>query len=120
MGYPDFPIPAQDKSYIPASDMLDFLEMYATEFHVKEQIRFQHYVIRVRPWAKSQWEVIVRDLPNDRIITQIFDAIMVCNGHYNTPLVPTMEGQDKYGGQQIHSHDYRCADPFKGNREMLV
>lgn len=120
MGYPDFPIPAQEKSYIPASDMLAFLDLYATQFHVKERIRFQHYVLRVRPWAKSQWEVIVRDLPNDRISTEIFDAIMVCNGHYNTPLVPTYDGQTAFAGQQIHSHDYRCADPFKGKCNMRL
>lgn len=115
MGYPDFPIAAQDRSYIPASDILAFLDSYATNFQVKEHIRFQHYVIRVRPVGKSQWEVISRDLPSDRISTELFDAIMVCNGHYNTPLMPTMEGQDVYGGQQIHSHDFRCPEPFKGN-----
>ena len=57
MGYPDFPIPEQDKSYIPASDMLAFLGLYAKEFNVEERVKFQHYVIRVRPWDESQWEV---------------------------------------------------------------
>lgn len=114
MGYPDFPIPEQDKSYIPAADMLAFLDLYATRFDVKPRIRFQHYVIRVRPVGDSQWELIVRDLPADRVHTHVFDALLVCNGHYNTPAVPNYAGRAEYGGQQIHSHDYRCADPFKG------
>lgn len=57
MGYPDFPIPKQEKSYIPAEDMLAFLDLYATKFNVKQCIKFQHYVIRVRPVGESQWEV---------------------------------------------------------------
>lgn len=114
MGYPDFPIPKQEKSYIPAEDMLAFLDLYATTFKVKECIRFQHYVIRLRPLGPTQWEIIVRDLPNDHVDTLIFDAVMVCNGHYNTPAIPDYPGRDLYVGQQIHSHDYRCPDPFKG------
>lgn len=114
MGYPDFPIPKQEKSYIPAEDMLAFLDLYATTFKVKECIRFQNYVIRVRPLGQTQWEIIVRDLPSDHVETLIFDGIMVCNGHYNTPAIPDYPGRDLYLGQQIHSHDYRCPDPFKG------
>lgn len=57
MGFPDFPIPKQEKSYISAEDMLAFLDLYSEEFHVKEQIKFQHYVIRVRPKGDRQWEV---------------------------------------------------------------
>lgn len=53
-------------------------------------------------------------MPQDKVETAIFDGIFVCNGHYNTPAVPKYEGIKIYRGQQIHSHDYRCADPFKG------
>lgn len=57
MGYPDFPIPTQEKSYIPAKDMLAFLKLYAQTFGVVERVKFEHYVIRVRPIGESQWEV---------------------------------------------------------------
>lgn len=57
----------------------------------------------------------MKDLPKDLIETHIYDAVMVCNGHYNTPAIPNYPGRVLYKGQQIHSHDYRCPDPFKGN-----
>lgn len=120
MGYPDFPIPEQDKSYIPAADMLAFLDLYATRFAVKPCIRFQHYVIRVRPLGESAWELIVRDLPNDRVDTHRFDALLVCNGHYNQPAWPNYAGRSEFVGQQIHSHDYRCADPFGGETVLVI
>lgn len=117
MGYPDFPIPDQKKSYIPQKDMLSFLELYAQKFNVYEHIKFEHYVIRVRPYGdEDQWEVIVRDLPKNTYETYIFDAIIVCNGHYHTPVVPKYRGRELYKGQQIHSHNYRCSDTFAGKK----
>lgn len=117
MGYPDFPIPEQKKSYIPQKDMLTFLELYAQKFNVYELIKFQQYVIRVRPHGDDdQWEIIVRDLPTNTYHTYIFDAVIVCNGHYATPAIPKYTGRELYTGQQIHSHNYRCANPFTGKK----
>lgn len=114
MGYPDFPIPEQDKSYIPSGDMLAFLKLYAKEFHVNEVIKFRHEVIRVRP-IDEQWEIIVRDWTSDGAVdTHRFDGIIICNGHYNTPSQPKMKGCDTFEGSQIHSHDYRSSAPYKG------
>lgn len=116
--FSDFPIPKQNKSYIPQKDMLSFLELYAQNFNVYEHIKFEHYVIRVRPYGdEDQWEVIVRDLPKNTYETYIFDAIIVCTGHYHTPLMPKCRGRELYKGQQIHSHDYRSANAFTGKRQ---
>lgn len=115
MGYPDFPIPDQNKSYIPQKDMLTFLELYAQKFNVYPHIKFEHFVIRVKPYNDDdQWEIIVRDLPNNTYHTYIFDAVIVCNGHYHAPAIPKYPGKELYKGQQIHSHNYRCSDPFTG------
>ena len=114
MGYPDFPIPQQEKSYIPAEDMLAFLNLYADTFNVREYIKFEHYVLRVRPMNDDSWEVIVRNLPADKYETYIFDAIMICNGHYHTPALPEYKGSELFNGKQLHSHDYRCPEPFQG------
>lgn len=116
MGYPDFPIPEQERSYIPSDDMLAFLKLYAKEFQVDKLIKFRHQVVRVRPIKDGeQWEILVRDLNDDgRVDFHFFDAVIVCNGHYNSPEWPKMKGYDSFLGKQIHSHDYRCADSFKG------
>lgn len=114
MGYPDFPIPEQDRSYIPSADMLDFLKLYAKEFGVDQVTKFRHQVVRVRQF-EDNWEVIVRDLNGDgRIEIFHFDAVIVCNGHYHTPDWPKMKGYESFHGRQMHSHDYRCSAPFKG------
>lgn len=119
MGYPDFPIPSRENnSYVAASEIIQFLNLYAKTFNLLEHIKFKHYVVRIRPLVNVEqavcWELIVRNLAEDRVDTYHFDAILVCNGHYHTPHWPQFPGRDLFQGQQIHSHKFRCSDPFKG------
>lgn len=120
MGYPDFAIPEQEKSYICAEDMLKFLNLYADHFNVRQLIKFQHYVVRVRPLANDKWEVIVADMTIEKCATLIFDAVLICNGHYNTPIMPKYEGFDVFKGKQLHSHVYRCSSHFKDEAVLVI
>jgi cation diffusion facilitator CzcD-associated flavoprotein CzcO len=42
MGYPDFPIPEQEKSYLPAKEILKFLNDYADNFGIRKQIKVKN------------------------------------------------------------------------------
>lgn len=116
MGYPDFAIPEQARSYIPSGDMLDFLKLYAHEFKVNDVIKLRHQVIRIRPTNDDKWEVLVRDYARDDGKSDVyhFDAVLVCNGHYHTPDYPKLKGYERFQGRQLHSHDYRCSQSYKG------
>lgn len=57
MGFPDLLIPDDEESYIPSENVLKFLNFYATKFQLQKFIKFEHYVIRVKPKGESQWEV---------------------------------------------------------------
>jgi len=39
MGYPDYPIPEKGKSYLPAREVLQFLNDYADHFDVRKLIK---------------------------------------------------------------------------------
>lgn len=121
MGYPDFPIPEQDSSYIPAEDMLKFFQLFADSYGITENIKFSHYVIRIKPTKdEKRWEVIARDCPNDKLVTYYYDYVLVCNGHYHTPSFPKYPGADLYQGKQMHSHQFRTNEPFVGRFEQLI
>ncbi|XP_052871909.1 senecionine N-oxygenase-like [Anopheles cruzii] len=121
MGYPDFPVPAQTDSYIVSDDILSFLKLYADRYDVKRHIRFNHHVTQVCPTDDGRWLVEVEDLTQSRSkCTYRFDFIFICNGHYHTPSVPTISGHDRFRGQQLHSHDYRCADHYKDKAVLVI
>lgn len=120
MGFPDYPIPEQERSYLPAKDILQFLNDYADHFHVRERVRFYHHVKSVTPKADGGWTVVTVDLKSKQLQTEEFDAVMVCNGHYSKPFLPTLPGADVFQGQTLHSHDYRTPDAFKGRNVVVI
>ncbi|XP_039441096.1 uncharacterized protein LOC120421863 [Culex pipiens pallens] len=123
MGYWDSEL-VSDRTYPGQEEVLSWLEGYAEQHRLSRWIKFEHQVIRIVPLfgegASRRWEVIVRDLRENRCETLQFDFVMVCNGHYSCPMVPEYPGRDVFVGIQIHSHDYRCADRFEDQDVLLV
>jgi cation diffusion facilitator CzcD-associated flavoprotein CzcO len=50
MGYPDFPIPEQNKSYLTQAEILEFLNLYADHFKIRELIK----VLVQKFWKQSE------------------------------------------------------------------
>lgn len=115
MEFPDHPFPAGIDSYPPSEVVFNFIQSYVDRFGLRDHVKLNHLVIQCRPIEDDRWEVIVKDLPNNRFETLIFDAVIVCNGHHVTPRIPKLPGQNLFKGRVLHSHDYRTAGAFKGN-----
>jgi dimethylaniline monooxygenase (N-oxide forming) len=120
MGYPDEPFPHQYDSYIPSEDVLKYYQSYADKHDLRQFIKFETHVVRVRPLLNDSWEVIVQDMKSMEFKNYSFDNILVCNGHYNTPNWPAIRGQASFLGRQLHSKDYRSADEFRGENVLIV
>ncbi|XP_035895834.1 senecionine N-oxygenase-like [Anopheles stephensi] len=120
MGYPDFPIPAQSASYIASEDILSFLRLYADRYGIKRHIKFGHHVVQVRPTDGDRWIVKVENLAKQQKHQYVFDFLFICNGHYHTPNVPEVPGREAFRGQQLHSHDYRCAEHYKDKAVLVI
>lgn len=65
-------------------------------------------------------EVLSKDLLRNAYETQVFDAIFICNGHYNEPYIPVFEGIDAFRGQKMHSHDYRRPEQYKDETVLVI
>lgn len=60
------------------------------------------------------FQLLVKNLPENRDNIHKFDVIFVCNGHYAVPFIPKLNGFDQFAGKQMHSHHYRKPETFKG------
>ncbi|XP_061391053.1 senecionine N-oxygenase-like [Musca vetustissima] len=119
MGYPDFQIDGYDESYVPSKAIENFLGAFCAKYQLEKYIRFLHYVIRIMP-KDNRWEVVVKNLKTGSVDFEMFDYVMICNGHYHTPLYPTIKGLETYQGQQIHSHDYKNAERFRDQSVLII
>lgn len=114
MEFADYHYPNNTLSYPTQPVVLKFLQSYAEKFKLKRHIKFNHLVIRVLPIENDKWEIIVKDLPSNRFMTKIYDAVFVANGHFTTPRIPVISGANDFTGKLIHSRDYRAPEPYRG------
>ncbi|KAF4531626.1 hypothetical protein B566_EDAN006557 [Ephemera danica] len=120
MAFPDFPAPDTSESYVEGALVLKYLEAYTEHFKLRPFIHFNHLVTCVRPVAEDIWEVEVIDLVTKIKKKDMFHGIFVCNGHFSEPIMPQIDGASKFGGQIIHSHDYRVPEKFMGQRVLVI
>ncbi|CAH8377035.1 unnamed protein product [Eruca vesicaria subsp. sativa] len=125
MGFRDFPfVPRGDdvsrdpRRYPSHREVLAYLQDFAREFKIEEMVRFETEVVRVEP-INGKWRVLSRNsggLSED----EIFDAVVVCSGHYAEPSVAQIPGVESWPGKQIHSHNYRLPDPFEDEVVVVI
>lgn len=119
MQFPDFPFPPNEKSFLPANDVNDYLNSYADAFGLRNCIKLNHHVLRVRP-ANGEWEVITLNYAESRNETFKFDIVLVCNGHFSDPDKPNIEGSNLFLGHQMHSHDFRTTKRFQNKKVLTI
>ncbi|KAG5607183.1 hypothetical protein H5410_028675 [Solanum commersonii] len=79
-------------------EVLKFLNEFAKDFGINELIRFNTEVVRVAP--KSE------ELSSE----EVFDSVVICNGHYTTPRIANIPG----------NHNYRVPEPFKDQIVVVI
>ncbi len=116
ISFRDFPMPERYPDYPHHTHIFEWLRDYADAFALRQRIRFDTRVQRAERRAGGGWTITLQDGSNE-----IFDALLVCNGHHWDPRLPDFPGS--FDGPQIHSHDY--IDPstpldLYGRRVLVV
>ncbi|XP_071172349.1 uncharacterized protein [Mytilus edulis] len=124
MAFPGFPFRSSLPSFIKHDDVLEYLQEYTKHYDLHKCIKFETLVQHVRPEVdgdKTHWHVSYSNVgQRDETKTEIFDVVMVCNGHYEVPLYPKIPGLDDFEGEVIHSHCYRHPEQFTGKRVVCL
>uniref|UniRef100_A0A672ZN11 Flavin-containing monooxygenase n=1 Tax=Sphaeramia orbicularis TaxID=375764 RepID=A0A672ZN11_9TELE len=123
--YSDFPPPAELPNNMHHSEVLQYLHLYAQAFNLLPHIHFKTTVVSVSQSpdfaAKGEWEVKTEARDGQRE-TRVFDAVMVCVGHYNKPHLPLQDfpGIQSFEGRYIHSWEYHNAEGLQGKRVVVI
>lgn len=112
--FADFPMPQEWPDY-PAGDLVaGYLADYADTFGVTAHIRFGTSVEDVRR-VGTGWQVTTGAGE-----TSTVDGVVVANGHNWNPRWPEPGYPGTFTGEQMHAHDYRDPECFRGKRVMVV
>ncbi|KFB45947.1 hypothetical protein ZHAS_00013913 [Anopheles sinensis] len=121
MGYPDYTIDEKASTFVRIVDVAKQLHGYVEKHQLEKVIKFEQQVVRVtRNFQHNMWDVLVKDLPNDRYHDYQFDFVLVCNGHYSSPVIPDFAGRETFRGRQLHSKDYRRSEHYSDDRVLIV
>ena len=111
--FDDFPMPADYPDYPSHRQMLVYFQDYVQHFGVMPFVRFNREVVKADEQADQTWQITLSDGAIER-----FDYLVVANGHHWDPRWPDYPGQ--FTGHYLHSHAYKCAEPFRGQRVLII
>ncbi|XP_073449343.1 dimethylaniline monooxygenase [N-oxide-forming] 2-like [Aquarana catesbeiana] len=128
MCYSDFPMPEDFPVYLHHSKILEYLHLYAEHFNLLKYIQLQTEVCSVKQsedfTTSGQWNVEIETHDNENVKRKvmIFNAVIVCNGHYNDPYMPLngFPGIEHFKGNYIHSRFYKTSEKYHGKTVLVV
>ena len=118
--------PLEDNQLFPGREtILAYLEEYAQD--IQHLVHFQTQVTNVRllnQGGQDTWTVEPKDLRTSNLSSKAYDAVVVANGHYTVPSIPSMTGMEAwnaaYPGVITHSKHYRRPSPYTNKKVLIV
>lgn len=102
-------------------EVLKFLEDFASNFELTKLIRFNTVVTRVEVVSSGNSEFEVESETNGVSSVEMYDAVVVCNGHNTQPqLANDIPGLETWPKKQMHSHNYRIPEPFRDQKVVVI
>uniref|UniRef100_A0A7S0RVR3 Flavin-containing monooxygenase n=1 Tax=Pyramimonas obovata TaxID=1411642 RepID=A0A7S0RVR3_9CHLO len=109
-------------------EVLTYLQAFAKRFDLEPMIRYNTKVLQAvpvpvegSPFGGPAWKVTTQTAGKENALsTEMFDALVVCNGHYTQPRLPKVEVEELYTGHIMHSHNYRTNATFAGQRVVVL
>ncbi|XP_005102594.1 flavin-containing monooxygenase 5-like, partial [Aplysia californica] len=120
--YSDFPIPKEYPNFMHHSNFKRYLELYADHFGLRKYIRFRSQVQKVKRVHNGEngdlvWQITFTDLDTGSVHRETTRFLLACHGHLHLPSTPKFPGLDDFGGEVIHTHEYK---DFRGYEDKTV
>ncbi|XP_070602875.1 dimethylaniline monooxygenase [N-oxide-forming] 4-like isoform X2 [Erythrolamprus reginae] len=122
--FSDFPFPESCPNYLHHSLFLEYLKDYAKHFHLLDCIQFKTtvYSIRKHPDFTTTGQWVVYTEANGKKASTVFDAVMICSGHFTEPNLPlnSFPGIENFKGHYMHSWEYRDPKGLEGKKVLIL
>lgn len=119
--FSDFPMPEDWPLFPSASQVADWLNLYARQFDLLPRIHLETEILRATALTDRGWIIHMRRADGSTQ-DEAFDGLVVASGTYWQPNQPAFPGSNEFRGQIIHSRAYR--DPHTpadtGGKHVIV
>jgi putative flavoprotein involved in K+ transport len=114
-------MPPAAEDYPPAAHVVDYLERYERRYGLP--VHHGTSVISVEredDCATGRLVVTSRPAGDESMQTWRARVVVSATGTWGRPFVPHYPGADLFGGKQLHSAEFRTAEPYAGWRVVVV
>ncbi|KAI9076498.1 hypothetical protein K1719_041484 [Acacia pycnantha] len=118
MGFRDYPFvkregDGRDGRRFPGhKEVLMYLQDFAAEFGINELVRFETEVVSAKFEDGGKWKVTSKRRSGDGV-DEIYDALVVCNGHFTQPRISDIPGIKVWPGSRCIAIIIVHLTPFK-------
>lgn len=123
MEFKDVPYEPRLRTFRLRSDVLNYLKKYASTIPGPVHYRLQTSVEQVFK-EDSKWIVESLDISKNECQRELYDYVVVANGHNEHPYVPDVTGLNEWSETDrlsvTHSKYYVDAKPFTGKNVLVV
>lgn len=121
MAFSCFPPPnQQERRFWTVKEYYRYLQAFADYYHLRDYTVFGAHVERIQRWKQRMW--LVQTRIGDRVRREVFDAIAVCGGAFQTPKYPKLPfaARENSDIEVLHAIDYRDPERFFGKRVLCI
>lgn len=125
MKFSDHGFPSDALLFPHRKTIQEVLVAYAKD--VRHLIKFSHQVIEVTRQienGREKWLLRAQSTTDAELYKDVYDAVVVANGHYSVPNIPRIKGMDEFQVAHphiiSHSKNYRTPDIFSGKKVIVV
>ncbi len=120
--FSDFPYPESVDVYPQADQVRRYLESYADHFGIRSRINFDRHVSRIARSSAGgdRYEIVLQPTGGGAEQSAEFDFVVVCNGVFHLPHMPTIEGMSDFAGRIVASCDVTDAIYEQSKHPIVV
>ncbi|CAI9628614.1 fad nad-binding domain-containing protein [Alternaria burnsii] len=126
MGFQDLDWPSDSQLFPTHQTVLKYINDYSAD--VQSLVRYCTQVTSINPVdlnkTSSSWTVTTRNLITNEDTSEVYDAVIVANGHFIVPYIPPMDGIKEWAAQHpgriSHSKYYRKPEDFSTKKVIVV
>jgi cation diffusion facilitator CzcD-associated flavoprotein CzcO len=109
---PGLEFPDHYPRYVPREELADYYADYAQKFSIEP--RFGEEAVSIE---RSDGRWLTRTQAGSKIMSE---SVAVATGLNQAPFDPGYPGAGSYTGRLVHSREYRDANPFLGDKVLVV
>ncbi|KAF2705798.1 FAD/NAD(P)-binding domain-containing protein [Pleomassaria siparia CBS 279.74] len=125
MGFQDLDWPQDSQLFPKHETVLEYIQEYGKD--IQDLIEYETQVTNLEPADEDysgRWHVTTRKLQSNDQHKAIYDAVVVANGHFIVPYIPSISGIEEWNethpGLISHSKYYRHPEEFAGKKVIVV